>query len=185
MNFSLTIFNWRFTMKIKAISFVILCAGLMFGGISQSFADSKWYAGSECVRWNESIDPATYINSSRRLNPSTTRRLRLDCPSIHDRRANILSSVVRVIDNHPGDRVCARMVAVRQIGSSFVSRTGPNRCTVTAWSSPNPVALNTGGLTGIWSDMHYYHSVYQIPARNAGRSSGVVSYYVNEVDGSD
>ncbi|MEE9337824.1 MAG: hypothetical protein V3U87_07065 [Methylococcaceae bacterium] len=172
-------------MKIKAISFVIVCAGLMFGGISQSFADFKWYAGSECVRWDESIDPATYINSSRRFNPSTTRRLRLDCPSIHDRGANILGSFVRVIDRHPGDRVCARMVAVRQIDSSFVSRSGPRTCTGTAWNSPNPVVLNTGGLTGIWSDMYYYHSVYQIPARYEGRSSGVVSYYVSEFNGFD
>lgn len=77
---------------IQFISFTLIAAGLLFGGASSAFADFKLYAASECERWDENFDPATYLSSSRRYNPSTSRNLRLDCPSIRDRGANSIRS---------------------------------------------------------------------------------------------
>lgn len=172
-------------MKTKTLSLTLLAAGLMFGGVTQSFADHKSYAASECERWNERGDPETYLSWSRRFNPSTTQKLRLDCPSVKDRYANVASSWIRVIDRSPIDRVCARFVAFRQFGSSSVARQGPARCTGIGFNSTGPIQLNTGGLAGVPWDAHYYHSVYSIPKRWAGRDSGVVTYFVNEFNGND
>lgn len=172
-------------MYTKAIYFGLITTGLLLGSTSLSFADHKTYAGAECERWNENSDPATFLNSSRRFNPSASRRLRLDCPSIKDRSGNIRASWIRVIDRHPRDRVCARMVAYRQIGAGVIARHGPARCTGTAWNSPNSVLLNTGGLAGIPSRSHYYHSVYRIPKAYRGKASGVVTYFVNEFNSAD
>jgi hypothetical protein len=154
---------------------------LLFNMPSASFADAKTYAATECARWNQRVDPASFISSSRRFNQSTSRKLRLDCPSINDRGSRrILSSWIRVIDRHPQDRVCAKMVAVRHLGNSFMQKNGPIRCTGTRFNSPRSVQLNTGGLFNIPSDSLFYHSVNGVPKKYRGRVSGVVSYYVNE-----
>ena len=172
-------------MKQKAISSALIAAGLLFGGISPSYADFKTYAASECVRWNESADPDSYLNFSRRYNPSTDKRLFLDCPAVHDRYANVAASWIRVIDRNPTDRICAQLVAFWHIGGVPGFKATPWQCTTNAWNSPNSVQLNTGGLTGVPSDAHYYFSVQAVPRRYQGNDSGVVTYFVNEVNGLD
>jgi hypothetical protein len=154
---------------------------LLFNIPSASFADAKTYAATECARWNQSVDPASFISSSRRFNQSANRKLRLDCPSINDRGSRrIVSSWIRVIDRHPQDRVCAQIVAVRHLGNSFIQRGGGIRCTGRNFNSPRSIQLNTGGLSNIPSDSLFYHSVNGVPKKYFGRVSGVVSYYVNE-----
>jgi len=172
-------------MKTKAMSIAVVSTAMMLGSVSPSYADHKSYPASECERWNENYDPATYLSWSRRYNPSRTRRLRLDCPITKDRFHNIRSSWIRVIDRNPRDNVCARIAAFRQLGNSAVTRVGPARCTSIPGNSPNAVHLNTGGLGGIWNDMHYYMSVYKVPTRYNNRDSGVVTYYVDEWSGHD
>lgn len=169
-------------MNIKTVSLGFVSTMLLFSAPSTSFAgDAKIYAAAECVRWNQSVDPASFISSSRRFNPSTSRKLRLDCPSINDKfSGRIASSWIRVIDRHPQDKVCARIVAIRHIGNSFIQRNGPVRCTGVAFNSRRSVQLNTGGLANIPTDAHFYHSVNGVPKKYQGRASGVVSYNVNE-----
>jgi hypothetical protein len=169
-------------MKTKVLSCVVIAAGLLFGSTSPSYADSKTYAASECVRWDERVDPATYINFSRRFNTSTTSRLRLDCPAVKDRSTDIRNSWIRVIDQHPTDQVCAQLIAYKQLGALTVLRGTPALCTTLVFASPNSVQLNTGALAAIPVDAHYHFSVYRIPPRLNGRDSGVVTYYVDEVD---
>lgn len=163
-----------------------LVFALLAAASTESVADFKVYAASECERWNENVDPATYLNWSRRFNPSTARRLRLDCPAVKDRlNSNILWSWIRVIDRSSTDQVCARIVAFRHFGNSLIARNGAAQCTGIAFNSPNAVQLNTGGLGAILNDMHYYFSVFRIPARTASGDSGVVTYFVNEANGID
>jgi hypothetical protein len=170
-------------MKTKALSFTLIAAGFLLAGVPQSYADQKIYAASECKKWNEA-DPALWLTGSRIFNPST-QPIAIDCPVVKDRNANIFNSWIRVIDQHPGDQVCARLVALRHLGNSVVVRQGAGRCSGVALNSPNAVQLNTGGLTSVPWDAHYYFSVYRFPARYAGRNSGVVTYYVFEYNGAD
>ena len=169
-------------MNIKTVSLGLVGTMLLFNAPSVSFAgDAKIYAAAECVRWNQSVDPASYISSSRRFNPSVSRKLRLDCPSINDKFfGRIASSWIRVIDRHPQDQVCAQIVAVRHLGNSFIQKRGVKRCTGVAFNSPQSVQLSTGELVNIPIDSHFYHSVNSVPKKYKGLVSGVVSYYVNE-----
>jgi hypothetical protein len=103
---------------------------------------------------------------------------------VKDRSTDIHSSWIRVIDRHPNDRVCARIVAFQQLGAVVVSRAGVARCTTLASHSSDSIQLNTGGLGAVPADAHYYFSVFRIPARAPapGGDSGVVTYAINEVD---
>lgn len=173
-------------MNKKLFGISMISAGLLLAGPSTSFADFKTYAGSECERFDENVDPATYLNGSGRFNPSTTSILRMDCPAVHDRYGNISRTWIRVVDQNPADSVCARMVAVRNIGMAFVQVNGPVECTPPALNSPKAWQLNTTiPIFPANTDMHYYHSVYNIPKSYFGRDSGVVSYQVTETNGFD
>lgn len=169
-------------MKLKVLCFTVLTAALLVGGWSRAYADFKTYAATECERWDENVDPATFLNGGRRFNPSSTTRLRLDCPAVKDRSTDIRSSWIRVIDRHPQDQVCARLIAYRQLGAAVVIRTGNARCSGIELNSPDAVQLNTGGLGAIPSDAHYYLSVYRIPATFERNPSGVVTYFIEEFD---
>jgi hypothetical protein len=171
-------------MKTKALGFALMAAALVFGAVWQSYADVKVYPASQCVRWDEANDPPSNLSFGRRYNPSATKRLRLDCPAVKDRSTDIRASWIRVIDRHPGDQICARIVAYRQFGAVSVLRQGAAQCTDIAANSPDVVQLNTGGLAAVPEDAHYYVSVYRIPARAVapGGDSGVVTYAVDEID---
>ncbi|NOT53489.1 MAG: hypothetical protein HOP18_02685 [Deltaproteobacteria bacterium] len=169
-------------MKTKVLSSVVIAAGLLFGATSLSYADSKTYPASECVRWDERVDPVTFLNFGRRFNPSTTLRLRLDCPAVKDRSTDVRNSWIRVIDQHPNDQVCAQFIAYKQLGALTVIRGTPQLCTTLAFVSATPVQLNTGALAAIPADAHYYFSVLRIPMNFNGAVSGVVTYAVDEVD---
>lgn len=175
-------------MKQKAISSALIASGLLFGGVSPSYADFKTYPGSECVRWNENVDPASYLFFSQRFNPSTSRVLFLDCLADHDRAkggVGVASSWIRVIDQNPTDRICAQLVGFSHIGASVFIRLTPFQCTSVAGASPDSVELNTGGLSGVPFDAHYYFSVQAVPRRSGDRDSGVVTYFVNEFSVAD
>lgn len=168
----------------RPLSIMLVGAATAVVGMSTSYADRKTYTGAECVRWNESKDPASYLEWSRRLNRSNKKRLRLDCPAVKDRSGNLQSSWIRVIDRSPNERVCARIVAVRQVNKSLMYKQGARKCTRRALRRRRPVQLATGGLKGVPADASYYFSV-TIPRRSQGRDSGVVSYRINERDSKD
>jgi hypothetical protein len=168
------------TSIIPVVCLAAITAVVSFAGVRQaSAADSKVFAGANCVRWNETVDPRSFISYSRRFNPSG-KRLRLDCQAVKDNFNGISSSWIRVIDRSPIDQVCVRIAAVRQSGSSFLARLGTNRCTSKAFNSTSAVQLNTGALNSVWGDAHYYVSVNAVPASYFGRASGVVSYLITE-----
>ena len=168
----------------RPLSMVLVGASTLLIGISTSYADQKIYTGAECVRWDESKDPASYINWSRRFNPSRRQELRLACPATKDRKGDLRSSWIRVIDRNPHKRVCARIVAVRHVGKSLVSLQGRRKCTKAASHSGRSVKLDTGGLRRVPAGAHYYFSV-SVPKRHQKRASGVVSYRLNEANGQD
>lgn len=142
--------------------------------------NQKLYAGANCFRWNQTVDPRSYLSSSRKFNPSG-KRLRVDCQAVRDTTmTRIASSWIRVIDRSPTEQVCARIVAYSQSGSGVISRVGPNRCTGIGSNSTSPVQLNTGALSSIPSRAHIYISVNAIPASYSGRHSGVVNYFIDE-----
>lgn len=170
-------------MRTTVLYCVVIAAGLLlFSSISPSYADYKVYPGSECVRWDERVDPVTFINASRRYNPSTTTSLRIDCPAVKDRDQDIRTSWIRVYDAHPSDSTCARLIAYKFLGSTIVGRASAAVCTPTGWNSTQAYQLNTGGVSGIPYDAHYYFSVYHIPPRTSSGYSGVATYYVDEYD---
>ncbi len=173
-------------MKSKAIFFFLTSASFLLNGGQAVADDLKYYAPSQCERWNENVDPANYLGSSRRFNPSTKKNLRLDCPAIRDRSGDVSWSSISVIDRNPTDRVCANFVWWRQSGAAVTFKQTPRKCTGSAHNSPSAVWLSTGGLTGIpGGGGHYYFSVNHVPKRYAGNDSGVVHYTVNEVIAAD
>jgi hypothetical protein len=170
-------------MKLKALSSTLVAAVFLLAGLPESYADGKIYAGSECKKWNEA-DPALILYRSGIYNPST-RAIPVDCPAVRDRGANIANSWIRVIDRHPGDQICARLVAIGHTGTAVVARQGRLLCTGNPFNSPSAVVLRTGELTGVPGNAHYYFSVTRVPARYGGSNSGIVNYAVSEINGPD
>lgn len=173
-------------MNTKFISLSIVAAGLLFGSVSETFADVKTYAGIQCVQSHSGDNrflPTNFIAGGL-FNFHSRRTLVLNCPLVHDQN-NIRRAGVRVIDLNPNDRVCARLNAVRRIGNpGLLVKSGPFRCTSNSTSINMIKQLDLGRILRLDFNTHYFISVMLPPKARArvrgGGTSGIVNYFDNE-----
>ena len=167
----------------------ILILFVSFLAIPTFADDAKVYPGALGVRWSSSY-PVPSLNNSALLNPSSTQWLNVDLPIIHDSISHDIDyGWVKVLDRNPNSSssriydVRATLAAVHWSNSSDRFRARTYTATPSSGSDRNNVQTLYFGKVNTYTYDHYYISCRIPPAWN-GQKSGVVSYKIEEKDGS-
>jgi hypothetical protein len=171
---------------------------LAMGAAQAHAADTKIYAGAECVRGYFSGGSLVYVSGSV-FNDSTTSALDVDCPVIHDSKNNFIQSgKVRVVDQNVANTVDSNVSCTLSSAywseSNFTSVSTPrlsnsasfdSRAQYIQFGSPNQATAELGATIQNASTLGHHYIACRIPRKFNNFVSYIDSYQVTEIGGNE